>query len=73
MNIEAIGTQRSTEWSTPQDFYDRLDAEFHFDLDPCGTVENHKCRNFFTKEQDGLTQNWGGAPGFLQSSVRQEC
>lgn len=47
-------------WETPQDFFDRLDGEFHFDLDPCATEENHKCERFFTKEQDGLKQNWGG-------------
>ena len=23
------------DWATPKDFYDKLDAEFHFDFDPC--------------------------------------
>jgi site-specific DNA-methyltransferase (adenine-specific) len=27
-------------WSTPQDFFDKLNAEFHFDLDVCATPEN---------------------------------
>lgn len=53
-------TSRSDEWSTPQDVFDELNAEFHFDLDPCATDENRKCENYFTKEQDGLKQNWGG-------------
>lgn len=47
-------------WSTPQDFFDKLDAEFHFDLDVCATPENAKCSRFFTKEKDGLKQSWGG-------------
>ena len=47
-------------WSTPQDFFDKLDAEFHFNLDVCATPENAKCSRFFTKEQDGLKQSWGG-------------
>lgn len=47
-------------WETPQDFYDKLDAEFHFNLDPCANDDNHKCERYFTKEQDGLKQNWGG-------------
>ena len=47
-------------WSTPQDFYDILDKEFHFTLDPCANDENHKCDKYFTKEDDGLSKDWGG-------------
>ena len=36
-------------WATPKEVYDRLDAEFHFDFDPCP---------LFSKE-DGLTIKWG--------------
>jgi phage N-6-adenine-methyltransferase len=31
-----------------------------FTLDPCATVENAKCPNFYTQEQDGLRQRWTG-------------
>lgn len=48
------------EWATPQDLFDRLDACFHFTLDPCATEENHKAPKFYTREQDGLKQDWGG-------------
>lgn len=54
-------TSKSDEWATPQDLYDSLDAEFHFNLDPCSTDINCKCEKHFTPEQDGLKQNWGGA------------
>ena len=37
----------SDDWSTPQDLFDRLDSEFHFDLDPCATAENSKCDSFY--------------------------
>ena len=47
-------------WATPQAFFDQLNAEFHFTLDPCATPENAKCRKFFTIEDDGLRQSWGG-------------
>lgn len=49
------------EWETPQDLFDRYDAVYHFALDPAATAENAKCDRFFTKEQDGLSQPWGGA------------
>ena len=47
-------------WATPIDFYNELDAEFHFDLDPCATHDNAKCAKYYTKETDGLKQDWGG-------------
>lgn len=70
-NIEACFSSKSDEWATPQDFFDKLDKEFHFNLDPCADENNHKCDLFYTKEQDGLTKNWGGACSFLQSSLRK--
>ena len=45
-------------WSTPQDFYDKLDSEFNFTLDPCATHENHKTDKYFTIESDSLEQDW---------------
>lgn len=48
-------------WSTPQDTFDRLNAEFGFEVDVCATPDNAKCDLFFTKEIDGLAQNWGRA------------
>ena len=47
-------------WATPQAFFDELNAEFHFDLDPCATHENAKCPIYFTEEEDGLSKDWQG-------------
>ena len=60
MSVNAMFSSKTDEWSTPQDFYDRLNAEFNFTLDPCADKNNHKCAKYFTKEQDGLTKKWGG-------------
>ena len=46
-------------WSTPQDFFDKINKEFHFDIDVCALPENAKCSRYFTPEDDGLTQDWG--------------
>ena len=45
-------------WGTPQDFFDKLDEEFNFTLDPCATPDTAKCKTFFTKEEDGLSKDW---------------
>ena len=57
---DVLFSSRTDQWSTPQDFFDRLDAEFHFDLDPCADDVNHKCDTYFTEQDDGLSKNWGG-------------
>ena len=53
-------SSQSDEWETPQEFYDTLNDEFHFTLDPCANELNHKCDKYFTIKDDGLKQNWGG-------------
>lgn len=53
-------SSKSDEWATPQSFFDKLNDEFHFSLDACGNAENHKCERYYTKEQNGLTADWGG-------------
>ena len=57
---EALFSSQKDDWETPQDFYDRLNDEFHFTLDPCSDDNNCKCDNHFTKDDDGLQQDWGG-------------
>ncbi len=55
-----LGRMERPVWATPQELFDRLDAEFHFDLDPCSTDENHKCPMWYTEDDDGLAQVWEG-------------
>ena len=57
---ESLFSSNMVEWETPQDFFDKLNEEFHFTLDPCSTDENAKCEKHYTKEQDGLSQDWTG-------------
>lgn len=64
MVTKGLFTSNTDEWYTPIDFFNELDAEFHFNLDPCATDENHKCDRYFTKEIDGLSQKWGGSRVF---------
>jgi phage N-6-adenine-methyltransferase len=58
MNNKGMFTSNTPEWETPQDLFNELNEEFHFQLDVCATPENAKCKRYFTKEMDGLKQNW---------------
>lgn len=53
-------TGGTDDWSTPQDFYDLLNEEFSFELDPCATADNAKCALFIPPEVNGLAVGWGG-------------
>lgn len=48
------------DWSTPQNLFDKLDKYYHFEVDVCANEFNHKCDKYFTKDQDGLKQDWTG-------------
>ena len=60
MITSGLMSSNTPEWATPQKFFDDLNAEFHFTLDPCSTHENAKCEKHYTKEDDGLSKSWGG-------------
>lgn len=57
---KGLMSSNTNEWATPIKTFQELDAEFHFNLDPCATHENHKCDKYYTIEEDGLQQDWGG-------------
>jgi phage N-6-adenine-methyltransferase len=60
MNTKLMFSSQTDDWSTPKDFFDELDKEFNFNLDPCASDENHKCDRYFTKDVDGLSKDWSG-------------
>ena len=60
LNTKVLFSSKEEKWATPQDFFDKLNDEFHFTLDAAASPDNAKCANYFTEEQDGLAQSWGG-------------
>ena len=59
-------SSKTGDWETPQDFFDKLNWRFGpFDLDPCTSAQSAKCAKFFTEEDDGLAQDWGGHTAFV--------
>lgn len=60
---QALLSSKNMSWCTPQNFFDRLNEEFHFVLDAAATDKTAKCKKYFTPADDGLAQSWncGGA------------
>lgn len=48
----------STEWETPQDFYDTLNEEFQFTIDVCALPETAKCDRYYSPLHDALDRDW---------------
>lgn len=46
--------KHSDNWATPTDLYDKLNAEFNFDFDPCPFNDGE-----ITPDKDGLRIEWG--------------
>lgn len=60
MDLTVHYSSKKMDWETPQDFFDRMNGEFHFTLDAASSHENKKCERYFTEEENGLEQDWQG-------------
>lgn len=72
MITEALFSNKTDNWATPQNFFDELNKEFHFTLDPCADEKNHKCEKFFTRKENGLFQDWSGESVFVNPPYGRE-
>lgn len=58
MNTNLMFSSQTDQWATPIDFFNMLNNIYYFTLDPCADEYNHKCPKYYTKEQNGLLQDW---------------
>ena len=57
--LKTMFSSATGNWATPQEFFDKLSWRFGpFDLDPCASIYNTKCANFFTEAENGLEKDW---------------
>ena len=56
--LAPLFSRASDEWSTPQAFFDALDAEFGFELDVAASPGNEKCGDFLTKADAWTDIDW---------------
>ena len=69
---DAAFSSKTDDWATPQQTFNELDNEFNFTLDPCASQENAKCEKYFTKEDDGLSQDWSNEIVFMNPPYGRE-
>ena len=52
------GNPEKVDYPTPQEWFDYLDLEFGFTLDPCCAHGTAKCAKHYTEAEDGLSKSW---------------
>lgn len=72
MNRKLMFSSNNNFWCTPRDFFDKLNKEFKFTLDPCCTQKSALCERFFTPKEDGLIQSWEGHRVFVNPPYGKE-
>lgn len=72
MNTEVMFSSNDHDWETPQELFNNLNDEFHFTLDPCASISNHKCEMYYTEEMNGLSLNWKGYTVFINPPYGRE-
>ena len=72
MNTDLMFSSKTDLWSTPQVFFDELNEEFNFTLDPCASHDNAKCGKYYTIEENGLMQDWSNEIVFCNPPYGRE-
>lgn len=65
VNLDTLFSSERDDWETPPILFRQLNEKYHFTLDVCATKENAKCQRYFTKEENGLEQDWGRHSAFM--------
>ncbi|MBU0960837.1 MAG: phage N-6-adenine-methyltransferase [Proteobacteria bacterium] len=70
--MAVMSSSEDMTWATPQEWFDYLNLEFKFTLDPCCLPGTAKCKKFFTPDDDGLSQAWEGERVFMNPPYGRE-
>ena len=71
-SLEVLTCSGDITWATPQEWFDYLNLEFKFTLDPCCVEATAKCKRFYTPETDGLNHSWADERVFMNPPYGKE-
>lgn len=58
-------SSNTNEYKTPKWLFDKLNKIYNFSYDLASNKNNTLCKNFFTKEENSLIQDWYKLKGWL--------
>lgn len=60
-DLKTLFSSKSDNYWTPKEFFKQVNITYGpFDIDVAASDDNHLCDIYFTKESDGLSQDWNG-------------
>lgn len=65
-------SNKNNAWCTPRYFFDKLNEEFDFTLDPCCMPKSALCEKYYTPDENGLKQDWKGERVFVNPPYGRE-
>ena len=51
-------SSNTDEYETPQELFNHYNSIFNFELDVCASDKNHKCKQYYSKFDNGLNKEW---------------
>lgn len=63
--LKTLMSSKDQTWETPNSFFNEINKEFNFTLDPCCSKDTAKCKKFYTEKEDGLIQDWSNDVVFM--------
>ena len=60
-NMSVNFSSTTDMWATPQEFFNKYNEIYNFDIDVCASPENAKCEQYFTEQDNALKQTWKGS------------
>lgn len=57
-SLKCMFSSMKLDYATPQEVFDQLDSEFHFNLDACANKENTKVPSLYFEGDYALNANW---------------
>lgn len=57
---KALLSSNTCEWATPKNLFEALNKRYKLETDVCATADNAKCPVYYTRETNGLAQEWRG-------------
>lgn len=71
-SMAVMTSSKDMTWATPQEWFNYLNLEFGFTLDPCCMKETAKCEKFYTPTEDGLSKSWADERVFMNPPYGRE-
>jgi phage N-6-adenine-methyltransferase len=64
-SLRVLTSSKKHDWATPDEWFEYLNLEFGFTLDPCSQHETACCKKHYTPEENGLAQSWADERVFM--------